>query len=63
MPIPTALDHRLAEVDDLAASILITLRTMRYSPIEPDQLRLRLQEFTDVVIDIANGIIANAERR
>ena len=61
--IPSALDHRLAEVDDLAASVLITLRSMRRSPIDPEQLRLRLQDFCDTVVEIANEIVANAERR
>jgi hypothetical protein len=52
----------MAEIDDLAAGVLISLRTMRYSPSDPEQLRLRLQEFNDAVIDCANEIINGRDR-
>jgi hypothetical protein len=63
MPIPTQLDHQLAEIDDLGAGLLVTLRTMRWSHTDPEQLRLRLQEFCDRVIDCANEIVASRDNR
>jgi hypothetical protein len=63
MPIPTQIDHRLAEIDDLAAGVLICLRTMRHSPVEPDQLRMRLQAFVDAVTGTANEIINGVDPR
>jgi hypothetical protein len=61
MPIPNSTDQKLAAIDDLAAGVVISLRTLRHSPISPDQLRLRLQEFADAVVDAANEIIANRD--
>ena len=59
MPIPGPLDAKLAEIDDLAAGVLLSLRMMRHSPIDPEQVRLKLIEFADTVIDLANEIAAN----
>ena len=58
MPIPTATDQKIAEIDDLAASVVIALRTMRFTPGHEVQLRERLQLFNDHVIELANQIIA-----
>ncbi len=63
MPIPTAIDHRMAELDDLAASVLISLRTMRHSPVDPEQVRMKLQLFNDAVVDTANLILNGQPRR
>jgi hypothetical protein len=30
-PIPTPFDHKLAEIDDLAAAVMIKLRTIRHA--------------------------------
>jgi hypothetical protein len=56
--IPSAMDHKMAEIDDLAASIVIALRTMRHTPGYERQLRERLQLFADTVIETANTILA-----
>jgi hypothetical protein len=56
--IPTATDHKMAELDDLAACVLIALRTMRHTPGYEVQLRERLQLFNDRVIGTANEMLA-----
>jgi hypothetical protein len=61
VPIPSALDRKMAEIDDLAAGVVISLRTLRHSPgYDPRQVRERLQVFCDAVIALANDIIAEA---
>ena len=59
MPIPTAMDHKMAAIDDLAASVVIALRTLRFTPGYEVQLRQRLQLFADQVVEVANEIVAN----
>jgi hypothetical protein len=63
MPIPEPIDRRLAELDDLAASVLLAVRIFAHTPSDGRQIRERLQIFNDAVIDIANQIIANAHAR
>jgi hypothetical protein len=59
MPIPSPLDRKLAEIDDAAAGITISLRSLRHTPgYDPRLLRERLQLFVDIVTETANEIIA-----
>jgi len=60
MPIPTAIDRKFGELDDLAAAIMVSLRVLRHNPnYDPRQVRERLQSFNDAVVDLANELIAN----
>ena len=45
----------MAEIDDLAAGAVISLRTI--SPVGLKQLRPRLQAFVDAVTDCVNEIV------
>jgi hypothetical protein len=58
MPIPTETDRKLGELDDLAASVLVSLRVLRHTPGDGRQVRERLQVFNDAVVDLANRLIA-----
>jgi hypothetical protein len=59
MPIPSAFDRKVAQLDDLAASVLISVRVLRHTPgADPRQLRERLQAFCDAVLSAADEIIA-----
>jgi hypothetical protein len=55
MPIPTPFDHRLAEIDDLAAAVMIKLRTIRHAGDARDVSGLRelLQTYVDQVMALA----------
>ena len=57
MPIPEPIDRRLAELDDLAASVLLAVRILRHTPGDGRQVRERLQAFNDAVVDLANQLI------
>jgi len=60
MAIPTALDSKLATIDDLAAAVSTALRTLRHCPPhDPKPVRQRLQAYADAVIEAANEIIAS----
>jgi hypothetical protein len=65
MPIPTETDRKLAELDDMAASIMVALRVLRFGGPSNDgrQVRERLQIFCDNVVELANELIANADVR
>lgn len=63
MAIPTAFDHDLAEVENAAALVVLSLRNLRHtggrvSQYDLDQmratLRQRIQAFCDVAINLAN---------
>jgi hypothetical protein len=60
MPIPTAYDGKLGEIDDIAGSIMISLRTMATAapkdvPGMRAVLRERLQSYVDTVMAAAPG--------
>jgi hypothetical protein len=58
--IPTETDRKLGELDDLAASIMVSLRVLRHNPnYDPRQVRERLQVFADAVVSLANEFAAN----
>jgi hypothetical protein len=60
MPIPTAFDHRMAEIDNMVAGVVVSLRTLQWSQkSDGRQLREKLQEFVDAVTELANEIIAS----
>lgn len=63
MAIPTKFDRDLAEVENAAASVCLSLRTLRHcsgnvSQYDLDKmsrtLKERLQSFNDLVINLAN---------
>jgi hypothetical protein len=55
--IPQPIDRKLAELDDLAASIMVALRVLRHNPrYDVRQVRERLRSFCDAVIDLANEL-------
>ena len=57
MPIPSEIDRRLNELDDMAAGILVRLRVLKNNPnYDPRQVRERLQSFCDAVLDVANEL-------
>jgi hypothetical protein len=63
MAIPTAFDHTLGEIDDLASSVMLELRTMRHAakgdrPKMRAVLRHRLRAYVDQVMAAADGIEA-----
>ncbi len=58
MPIPTAFDGQLNEIDDAAAVVRLQLRTMNHAaPADLPRLRVelrgRLQDFVDKVMALA----------
>jgi hypothetical protein len=58
--IPQPIDKKLAELDDLAASIMVSLRVLRHNPrYDVRQVRERLQSVCDAVIEVANELAAN----
>jgi len=63
--IPQPMDCKFAELDDLAASVLVALCVLRHGSPSNDgrQVRERLQSFCDTVVDLANELIANADVR
>ena len=59
MPIPTIEDHKLGEIDDLHRAVMGKLTVLRYSENSPRNvadLRQRLQEYADAVVDFANAL-------
>ncbi len=63
MAIPTKFDYDLAEVENAAASVILSLRTLKHCTRHVTQYELdtmsrtlkeRLQAFNDMVIDLAN---------
>ncbi len=57
MPIPTAQDRALAEIDDMAASIKVRLTTMRYAGKEKRDiagLHDLLQHYVEQVMHFAH---------
>jgi hypothetical protein len=57
--IPQPVDKKLAELDDMAASILVSLRVLKNNRnYDPRQVRERLQAFCDSVLDVANQFIS-----
>ena len=58
--IPQPIDKKLAELDDLAASIMVSLRVLRHNPrYDVRHHRERLQSVCDAVIEVANELAAN----
>ena len=58
MAIPTALDHKLGEIESLASGVAVALRTLRYSrQRDVRQVRERLQAYVDLVMETANEIV------
>jgi hypothetical protein len=57
MPIPTAQDHLLGEIDDLHAGILVSLRVWMRAGPDRDTKRIRegLQDYVDKVVAFTNG--------
>ena len=57
MPIPTAYDQRLAEIDDLHGAVTVRLRTYRYAGQnrDPASIRKALQAYVEAVTDCVNG--------
>ena len=63
MPIPTAFDGKLGEIDDLAGGIMVQLRTMRHAnerdwPRMREVLRERLQKYVNAVMAAADEVDA-----
>ena len=59
MPIPTRHDGQLSEIESMASSILLSLRTIRHANSRDIDrmrrvLRERLQDYANAVIDLAN---------
>jgi hypothetical protein len=58
--IPQPIDRKFAELDDLAASIMVSLRVLRHNPrYDVRQVKERLQAFNDAVAEAVNELIAN----
>jgi hypothetical protein len=58
MPIPTVADHKLAEVEQLAALVSVALQTLRFSPAgDIRQVRTRLQAYADAVMETAHDLV------
>jgi hypothetical protein len=60
MPIPTAFDRTIGEIDTAARSVIVTLTTMHRAaakdiPRMQIVLRQRLQDFCDKVADAADS--------
>jgi hypothetical protein len=58
MPIPTAYDGKLGEIDDIAGSVMVSLRTMAHAapkdvPAMRERLRERLQDYVTAVMSAA----------
>jgi hypothetical protein len=56
--IPTAHDHRLAEIENLAALVAVALQTLRFSPAgDVRQVRQKLQAYADAVMEAAHDLV------
>jgi hypothetical protein len=56
MPIPTAADHALTEIDNLHAVILVRLRSLHFSSgYDPKNVIDALREYCDRVEAFING--------
>jgi hypothetical protein len=56
MPIPTAIDGTLREIDDMHAVILVRLRTFHHSDRrDPRSIREALQDYNDKIADFVNA--------
>ena len=60
MPIPTAMDHRISKISDLAAGVVVSLQILRRNPSYDRCVRERFQDFADAVVRCANEILAEA---
>jgi hypothetical protein len=57
MPIPTAYDGELAGIEDAAAGVMVSLRTMqRSAPKDLPRLRQQLQAYVDAVMTAARDV-------
>ena len=58
MPIPTAEDRKLAEIDDRYACIVTRLQVLRYAGDARDTrgLRQQLQDYADAVVAFVNEL-------
>jgi len=61
MPIPGPLDGKLNELDDVASSVMVQLRTMRHAakgdrPKMRAALRERVQSFANLAMALADEI-------
>jgi hypothetical protein len=57
MPIPTAIDHQLSEIEAIAAGVATALRTLRHSPgRDVGPVRERAQAYADAVMQAAHDI-------
>jgi hypothetical protein len=56
MPIPTAADHSLGEIDSLHNMVLVRLRTLHYSKTrDPRNAIDALREYRDKVMDFIDA--------
>jgi hypothetical protein len=60
MPIPTAFDRAIGEIDTAARSVIVTLTTMhRAAPKDVPRMRMnlreRLQDFVDLAMQAADN--------
>ncbi|MCK1480488.1 hypothetical protein IVB27_38590 [Bradyrhizobium sp. 197] len=58
MPIPTAIDRSIAEIDDLHNLVLVRLRTwQRAGPNhrDPASIRQALRDYADAVVAVVNN--------
>jgi len=53
MAIPTQFDARLGEIDDLAAVVMIRLKTLHRSGGNPESVRTALEQYNDKVLALA----------
>jgi hypothetical protein len=58
MPIPTAEDRKLADLDDRHGGIMTRLRVLRYAakPRKVGDLREQLQQYADAAIAFVNEL-------
>jgi len=55
MPIPTEYDARLGEIDDLAAAVMIKLRTLQRAGAhgKPETVKEPLRQYVEAVCSLA----------
>lgn len=57
MAIPTATDHKLAEIDDLHGTVMVRLRTYTHAGAnrDPRSIREAAQTYVDKVVEFVNA--------
>jgi hypothetical protein len=62
MPIPSPIDYKLAEIEQLAAGVATALFVLRHCPdADVRQVREQTQAFANAVMETTHAIVADKE--